>query len=306
MQRHAAFAVFVTISLIAFWRAIDNLLVYSIRHESCSHIVLVPLISAYLLFAERRQIFSGVCSSGSVGIIMILLGVALYWTAIRGSIPWQGNTVLSLETMALVLVWTGGFLWTYGLAPARAAIFPLLFLLLMVPLPDKVLASLIHALQQGSTEVSYLLFRLVDIPVLRQGFVLSVPNITIQVAAECSGIRSSLALFLTCLLAARLFLRTRWKMILLVSLAFPLAIIKNGIRIVTLTLLSIYVDPGFLNGRLHHEGGFVFFLVALLMVVPMLLLLVRSENRRRPVSSATKQGKRVAAASATAVSKVNT
>src|SRR5260370_16631618 len=87
MQRHAAFAGFVIISLIAFWRAIDNLLVYSIRHESCSHIVLVPLISAYLLFAERRQIFSGVCSSGSVVIIMILLGAPFYWTAIRRSTP---------------------------------------------------------------------------------------------------------------------------------------------------------------------------------------------------------------------------
>ena len=58
---------------------------------------------------------------------------------------------------------------------------------------------------------------------------------------------------------------------------FPLAVVKNGIRITTLTLLSVYVDPGFLTGRLHHEGGFVFFFLALAILAPVLLLLQRSE-----------------------------
>jgi hypothetical protein len=68
-----------------------------------------------------------------------------------------------------------------------------------------------------------------------------------------------------------------------VLLAFPVALIKNGIRIVTLTLLSIYVDPSFLTGSLHHKGGFVFFLLALAILAPVLLLLEKSERLPTPL-----------------------
>jgi exosortase/archaeosortase family protein len=79
-----------------------------------------------------------------------------------------------------------------------------------------------------------------------------------------------------------LFLRTPWKILLFVVLVFPVSIVKNAIRIVTLTLLSIYVDPGFLRGNLHHDGGFVFFLLALAILFPVLLLLQKSEGRPAP------------------------
>ena len=180
-----------------------------------------------------------------------------------------------------------GFLFCYGVKPSRAAAFPLLFLFLMVPLPDPLLSWTIYRLQQGSTEISYLLFKAVGIPVLKQGFILSVPGVAIEVATECSGIRSSIALFITCLLAAHLYLRTFWKVLFFVLLVFPLAILKNGIRIVTLTLLSIYVDPGFLRGSFHRDGGFVFFLLALLILFPVFLLLERSESQRQTASPAT-------------------
>jgi len=152
----------------------------------------------------------------------------------------------------------------------------------MVPLPDSVLAWTISLLQSASTELSYLFFTALRVPVLRQGFLLSLPGLTIEVAKECSGIRSSIALFIVCLLAAHLFLRTAWKKFFFVALAFPLAIIKNGIRITTLSMLSIHVDPSFLTGRLHREGGFVFFLLVLGMLAPILLRLQQSECKAKP------------------------
>jgi exosortase/archaeosortase family protein len=85
-------------------------------------------------------------------------------------------------------------------------------------------------------------------------------------------------LLITCILAVHYFLRTPWKMLLFVALAIPLSIIKNGIRIVTLTLLSVYVNPNFMYGDLHRDGGFVFFLLALAMLWPVLVLLQRSEG----------------------------
>jgi exosortase/archaeosortase family protein len=72
----------------------------------------------------------------------------------------------------------------------------------------------------------------------------------------------------------------------LLVLGLLLSVVKNAIRIATLTLLSIYVDPSFLTGRLHHEGGFVFFFLALLLLWPVFLWLERSDKPRRSVDSA--------------------
>jgi len=119
------------------------------------------------------------------------------------------------------------------------------------------------------------------VPVFRSGFTFSLPGFTIEIAEECSGIRSSLALLITSLLAAHLCLRSVWAKTVLILATLPLLIVKNGIRIVTLSLLSMYVDPGFLTGRLHHQGGVVFFLLALVLLASLLWLLQKPEGHTR-------------------------
>lgn len=285
-RRHLGFVAFIVISSLAFHKTLSALVKYSLHDPSSSHIILIPLIAFFLLYVERQTVFLITRTNIGSGIGLALGGMILYWLAKRGSFPQEGNWPLSLETLSVILVWIGGFLVCYGFVALRAGSFSLLFLLLMVPLPDVVLDQAIHALQEGSTEIAYLIFQTVGTPVVRHGFLLSVPGVTIEVAKECSSIRSSVALFITCLLAAHLYLRTRWKMFLLVLVSFPLSVIKNGIRIATLTLLSIHVDPGFLTGKLHHEGGFVFFLVALLILWPVFLWLVKSDKPRGSVNSA--------------------
>jgi len=270
-KRHASFIALIAISSLVLYKTLSALVTYSLNNASSSHIVLIPLVAFFLLYIERQHIFSITRTSVGSGIALMLTGVILYWLANRPPFPQDGNWPLYLGAFSVVLVWIGGFVLCYGLAAFRAGAFPLLFLLLMIPFPDVVLDRVIHALQTGSIEIAYLAFQAVGVPVVRQGFVLAVPRITIEVAQECSSIRSSMALFITCLLAAHLYLRTGWKMLLFVLLSLPVSVIKNGIRITTLTLLSIYVDPSFLTGRLHREGGFVFFLIALLILRPVFL-----------------------------------
>jgi len=262
-----------------FWKSLASLVAYSLNNESCSHIVLIPFVSAYLLFVERKRIFETVQRSVAAGIGFIAIGVFFYWLGATNPFSLQANGPLSISALAFVIVCLGGFLASYGFSATRAALFPLLFLLLIVPIPDAALAWIIHLLQQGSTDLTCVLFKMVGVPYLRQGFVLALPSVTIEVAAECSGIRSSIALFITCLLVAHLYLRTPWKILVFLLLVFPLTVVKNAVRIVTLTLLSIYVDPGFLHGRLHHQGGIVFFLMSLLLLLPVFLALERSEPK---------------------------
>ena len=278
-RANAAFFGFLLVSVILCWKALRALTIFSLQHESSSHAVLIPLISIYLLYTERERIFQVVRPSTILGGIGVLAALVFYLLCTKQLSTTDPGQSLSNVTFAIIWLWLAGFLLCYGTTAWRQASFSLLFLFLMVPLPPTLLESTVYYLQRGSTEIAYLLFRLVGVPVLREGFILHTPHQSIEVAQECSGIRSSLALFITCLLAAHLFLRTKWKMLIFVLLAFPLAILKNGIRITTLTLLAVYVDPGFLTGSLHHDGGFVFFFLALAILAPILLALQKSERR---------------------------
>jgi len=75
-----------------------------------------------------------------------------------------------------------------------------------------------------------------------------------------------------------MLLKTGWKKALLITLIIPMVLLKNGIRIVTLSLLGTHVDTSFIAGKLHHEGGLVFFLIALAILAPILFYLHNSER----------------------------
>ena len=284
--RHVAFIVFVAISVGIFWNTLRALVLYSLHDPSYSHIVLIPFISFILVFMERERIFLENRSSISFGAILIVTGICIYRVAASSASPEAGSYFLAAATISLICIWVGGFASCYGTRALRAAIFPLLFLLLMVPLPDPILDRTIYFLQQGSAEIAYALFKVAGVPAFKQGFLISVPGVTIEVAKECSSIRSSTALFITCLLAGHFFLRTPWKILLFAAVSLPVAVVKNGIRIATLTLLSIYVDPSFLTGNLHRYGGFVFFLLALAIQWPVLVFLQKSEGPESTAASA--------------------
>jgi exosortase len=106
----------------------------------------------------------------------------------------------------------------------------------------------------------------------------SLPGISIEVAKECSGIHSTLALFIVSLLAGHLFLSSGWKKFVLVLFALPIVCVTNGLRIAVLTLLAVYVDSSFMYGSLHRGGGIGFFLLALLFLSAILHLLRKGEG----------------------------
>lgn len=275
---HVFFALFLLATVLVAWRFLAVLVSYAIKNDSASHILLIPFIAMFIVFTGRQEIFEGQIDwsfgPGSATIAAGLLGLTWFYHLS----PVEGSWAFSATALSLVALWIGGFATCYGWRAAHSARFSLLLLLLLVPWPEPLLTRVIHLLQSGSTEIAYLLFRISGVPVLRSGFELAVPGVTIRVAEECSSIRSSIALFITCLLAAHLYLRKIWTTWIFVALALLFSVLKNGIRIATLTLLSIYVDPSFLRGSLHRDGGILFFLLALVMLWPALRILQASER----------------------------
>ena len=273
------FSLFFALSLAAFFSPLSRLISLSLQDERYSHVVLIPLISLGLIYLERQRIFRGAGYRAGVGTFLLVPGIVLYGVAQSGILSLSPNDRLSLITFAFVSVSIAGFILFYGTRSFRSAIFPLLFLLLMVPMPEAVLDKLVLSLQQGSAQATYALFKLFGIPVFWQGFNFSLPGVEIEIAKECSGIRSSVALFITGLLAGHVFLQSGWRMAILSLVTIPIAIFKNAVRIVTLSSLGVYVDRDFLYGRLHHEGGLLFALVALAIFIPLLFLLQKTESR---------------------------
>jgi exosortase len=274
-----AFLSFIAISLAIFSRILFALVTFAFDHEYCSHVILIPAISFWLAYTHRGAIRKAF-ELWPLGAVIALPAIpALIWAFARKSTLDPGD-FLALAMFSIVCIWIGGFAVCYGLRAFRAAIFPLLFLFLMIPLPVFALNAAVHFLQKGSTEITYWMLQAVGQASLKDGFTIYLPKLTILVAEECSGIRSSLALFITCLLVGHMMLKSNWRRLVFVLISFPVALIKNGIRIAALVLLSLHVDMRFMTSSLHRDGGFVFFFIALLIMYPFLKLLQKSETAR--------------------------
>jgi len=277
--RYVLFTVICVLAALLFEVPLAALCRLSQQQEMYSHTLVIAPISLGLVYLNRKRIFRDVHYCFGLGVVLLIAGMMLYWLSHRLSLNLDQNDYLSLAVFSFVIVLIGGFVLSYGTKAFRAAAFPLLFLLLMVPVPGFLLERVILLLQIGSAEVADALFKLSGVPVLRQGFTFALPRVTINIAHECSGIRSSLALFITSLLAGSVFLRSIWKRGVLSLFVLPVAIIKNGVRIVTLSLLAAYVDRSFLTGSLHHRyGGVLFSVLALAAMVPVLWRLQRQER----------------------------
>lgn len=239
-----------------------------------SHIGMVLPVSAMLIYLNRTRIFWQSESGRWLGSVLTIVAGG---TAVVARLLLEGDIQLATCIFALVLSWIAAFIVFYGGQAATRAIFPLCFLLLLVPMPEFLTSKVVVVLQAGSAAVADSIFSVCNIPVLRSGFNFVFPDFGIEVARECSGIRSSLALLMTGLVFSHLFLRHTWSKAFLLASILPLAVFKNGLRIFTLSVLTMYVDRGFLNGQLHHRGGIVFFSLTLGSLVILLLGLRRLE-----------------------------
>ena len=157
----------------------------------------------------------------------------------------------------------------------------------MTPLPDSLRHRVIVFLQYGSAVVTDWFFSAANIPFSRDGVIIVLPTVTIEIAQECSGIRSSVILVIAGLVLGHLFLRKIQSKVILLALLVPLTIAKNAFRIFSLSTLGMYVNPSFLSGRLHHEGGIVFFAVAFVALWAMVWILQKFEGQ--PVAVKTIQ-----------------
>lgn len=281
-RRHVAFAVLAALSALWAVRPLFTVIERSLNraeYEHYSHIVLLPCIVAYLLWLNRHSILQRVQPGLATGAVIVAIGGTVVWLADAAMVADEPETRLAIAMGGVIVMWLGGFIACYGVAALRTVIFPFAFLLFMIPLPPKALHAVIVFLQRGSAEAAAIIFGLIGMPVFRQDLTFALPGLTIYVAEECSGIRSSLALLISGLVMTYLFLRTTPARATLAAIIIPLAVVKNGVRIVVLSWLAVHVDPSFITESVvHRTGGIPTFLLSLAVLGMLIWVLRKSEQ----------------------------
>ena len=278
----SAFLFLCAISLVAAWRPLRDALWLATHDEEYTHLLLIVPAAAALIWRKLsgpngRSDGTPVTPSLRAGPLLLCLSLL-----VTGFARWHTNLLpdeqLSADMLALVTWWIGSFVLCFGTQLSRTLLFPLGFLLLVVPLPRFLLNEIVAWLQHASAFTAHSMFSLARVPVTQDGVLLDIPGLTLEVAKECSSIRSSSLLLVTTMILAQLMLRTPWRKWLAIVLAIPVSVAKNGLRIFTIGILGTRVDPSYLTGKLHHQGGIVFFSIGLGCMFFVLWILHRNER----------------------------
>ncbi|HJT19701.1 MAG TPA: VPLPA-CTERM-specific exosortase XrtD [Nitrospira sp.] len=259
---YLVFSIIVAACLVGY--LYSDSLVFLLSHwtgsEDYGHGLFVPVISLFLLWQARgRMAEAGIQGSWS-GLIVLVLGLLLYWMG-------ELTTLYLLLHVSLWLVIVGLVISLVGPRAARVAAFPLLYLLTAIPLPVFVYARLASELQLVSSAMGVGFLQAVGVTAFRDGNLIDLGPVQLQVAEACSGIRYLLPLTSLALLCAYLYRDRMWKRVVLVCSSIPISILVNGFRIGVIGVLVETYGQAAAEGFLHLFEGWLLFMVSLALLV---------------------------------------
>jgi len=240
-----------------------------------SHGFFVPLLSAYLVWQKKDEVAALPLKPSWWGLAVMVGAAGILVLGILGA-------ELFLSRSSFILLLGGLVIFFWGWARFRALIFPWVFLFLMVPLPTLVMNEITLPLQFFASNLAAGLLGLLGAPVLRDGNVIQLPTMSLEVVEACSGIRSLVSLITLAVIYAYLLEKDKVIQVLLVLCAVPIAIAANGLRIMGTGLAGTYWSPDKAEGFFHEFSGWVIFILslALLLGVHRLLRFFAGRGRR--------------------------
>ncbi len=282
-RRLHGFVFFLAALSLAYSLPLFKLFSYGAQHELYSHVFLIPAASVYLMIGRLRESKPPLASHGIPSLLFAALGTALLGVYFSGlALEWRLASVdqLALTTGSYLAFATGGLFIFLGTSFLRSVLFPWCLLVLLVPFPAVVEGGIEMFFQRTSADVAQLLMTMAGLPVFRDGLFFKLPGILLEVARECSGIRSSLVLFITSLVGGMMLLRRPWSRAFLAVAVIPLAIVRNAFRIFVIAWLCVHVGPEMIHSPIHRRGGPIFFLLSLIPFFALLIFLKWSEKRQ--------------------------
>jgi exosortase len=274
--------------LIALYaRVLSHLVQQWYTDADYSHGFIVPLLSLYLIWARRDRLRQVVRRPSPWGMVVVLFSVGLLFLGSLGA-------ELFLARISLLGTICGLIMYFSGPALLRAMAFPIAFLLFAIPIPALIYNEIVFPLQFIASKFATSTLEMLNLfPIMREGNVLILPNMSLEVVEACSGIRSLMSLLALAAGYGYLAERStavRWFLFLAMV---PLAIISNGTRVMITALMANYIGPKAAEGFMHEFSGWVIFIVAtvLFLALHSLTIVVRKKMGRMPQGDHALTGK---------------
>jgi exosortase len=224
------------------------------QNNNNSHGILVPIISIYLIWRQRKNIIPNDKKTSYFGLVILIAGLVFFVIGFAGRIA-------VLARLALVISINGLVLYNFGKKIYSVITFPLIFLIFMVPIPVSIENIVSLKLQMWVTDVSASVLNFFSIIFLQEGNILQFANCSLEVAEACGGIRSLIAYIMLGCLFAYMMNGTYFRRLLMVLIAIPLAFIINVARVVGTGVLANYFGEKIAKGFIHEFSGMVIFIV---------------------------------------------
>jgi exosortase len=245
-----------------------------------SHGFVVPIFSIFVLWRERAHLAGLAPHPSTWGMLLLVLAMGTLVLGVLGAELFLSRASLLLLIAGLIVYFLG---WRYF----RAVLFPWAFLFLMIPIPEILFNQVTFPLQILASKLAAALLPLAGVPVLREGNVINLPAISLEVAEACSGIRSLLSLVTLSVIYGFLAESRKSIRLVLALAAIPIAVVANALRIVGTGMVAQYWSRSAAEGFFHGFCGLVIFLLSLASLVllhRLLLLFVRPQEVRRNAS----------------------
>jgi exosortase len=220
---------------------------------------LVPLFSLFVVWTNRAQLAKTPLAPSLWGLLILTVALCLLVLGVMGSELFLSRVSLLLLIAALVIFF-------FGWARFRAILFPWALLILMIPVPTVLFSQITFSLQVLASKFATATLPLAGVPVLREGNIIHLPAISLEVAEACSGIRSLLSLTTLAIIYGYLTETRTWVRVVLATAAIPVAVFANSLRIFGTGLMVQYWDPDKAEGFFHLFSGWLIFVVALAML----------------------------------------
>jgi exosortase len=255
----------VLIKLVTDWAEIPDF----------SHGFLVPIFAAYLVWTKRKTLFKTRIAPTWSGVAVVALGLGILLLGVYGA-------ELFLSRISLVILLAGLVLSFGGWQLLKELRFPILVLLLAIPIPAIVFNAITFPLQIWATKFATALLQLFNVPVLREGNIIELAAMKLEVAEACSGIRSLVSLFTLSIFYGYFLEKSPLRRTVLAVTSIPIAIAANAVRIFGTGLCVQYWDPDKAMGFFHEFQGWVMFLVSLgcLFIVHRAMGLIPARRRQ--------------------------
>ena len=252
-------AVLAALSLWLYWSTVAHLIGQWWNDPNFSHGFFVPLFSAFILWQERDHLARLVPSPSWSGLAVLALALCVL-------ILGQMGAELFLARVSLLLLTAGFVVLFLGWNIFRAVFFPWAFLLLMIPIPVIVFNKITFPLQLLASRVAAGVLPLLGVPILREGNVINLPAMALEVAEACSGIRSLMSLVTLAIIYSYLMEKRLWVRWVLAIASVPIAVAANSVRIIGTGLLVQYWDADKAEGYFHASWGWIIFVISLVML----------------------------------------